>query len=35
MTISAETSGMSVEMEAMIARLQSAVGVIKAEALAG
>jgi len=34
-TISAETSGMSVEMEAMIARLRSAVGVIKAEALAG
>ena len=34
-SISAETSGMSVEMEAMIARLRSAVGVIKAEALAG
>jgi len=34
-TISAETSGMAVEMEEMIARLQTLVGVIKAEALAG
>ena len=34
-TISAETSGMNVEMEEMITRLQTSVGVIRAEALAG
>ena len=34
-TISAETSAMVVEMEEMIARLRGAVGVIRAEALAG
>ena len=34
-TISAETSGMSVEMEEMLARLQTSMGVIRAEALAG
>ena len=34
-TISAETSGMSVEMEIMLRRLQEAEGVIRAEALAG
>lgn len=34
-TISAETSGMCVEMEVMLTRLQTAVGVIRAEALAG
>lgn len=34
-TISAETSGMCVEMEEMIALLRTSVGVIRAEALAG
>ena len=34
-TISAETSGMCVEMETMLNRLQTSVGVIRAEALAG
>lgn len=34
-TISAETSAMTVEMESMLARLQDAEGVIRAEALAG
>ena len=34
-TISAETSAMTVEMEAMLTRLQAAEGVIRAEALAG
>ena len=34
-TISAETSAMTVEMEEILARLQAAEGVIRAEALAG
>jgi len=34
-TVSAETSGMSVEMETMLNRLKTSVGVIRAEALAG